>query len=301
MYRMLEEVLADKEVELVIVNTPNYSHFEYAKKALEAGKHVVVEKPLVTTAAEGEELKAIAEASNVVLSVFQNRRYDSDLMTVKKVIEEGTLGKIVEAEIHYDRSNQALSPKIHKENAGPGTGALYDLGSHLIDQALYLFGMPQAVFADVRTMRPGSLIDDYFEVLLYYPDLRVRLHTSYFVHAPLPSYIIHGTSGSFTKSRADVQEADLQAGRKPGGAEWGIEPAGEEGTLFTQKDGKASTIKVDTLAGNYMQYFDGIYKAIRNNEPAPVTALDGINVIRIIEAAYQSSREQKVINIPSNG
>ncbi|MDQ6609988.1 MAG: Gfo/Idh/MocA family oxidoreductase, partial [Bacteroidota bacterium] len=220
-YRLLDELLADNAVELVIVNTPNYSHYEYAKKALNAGKHVIVEKPFTATVEEGEELVELAKEKGKMLSVYQNRRYDSDYKTIKKIVEEDCLGEIVEAEAHFDRYKLELSPKAHKEKWGPGTGALYDLGSHIIDQALQLFGWPQAVFADIRTIRPQSQVDDYFEILLYYPTLRVRLHSSYLVREPLPAYSLHGTKGSFIKAKTNVQEEALDNGVMPGGEDWG--------------------------------------------------------------------------------
>jgi len=161
-YRYLEEMLADDLVELVIVNTPNVTHYEYEKKALLAGKHVIVEKPFTINVAEAEELISLADKQNKKLSVYQNRRYDSDFKILKKVIAEGWLGEIVEAEMHFDRFKEELSPKAHKEIPGPGNGILYDLGSHLIDQALQLFGLPAKVFADIQILRPISQVDDYF-------------------------------------------------------------------------------------------------------------------------------------------
>lgn len=294
-YRTLEELLADSAIELVIVNTPNTTHFDYTKKALEAGKHVVVEKPFVVEIEEGEALIQLAKEKGVLLTVFQNRRWDSDYKTVQKIIEEGWLGNIVEAEIHFDRYKQELSPKQHKETPVKGTGVLYDLGSHLIDQALQLFGSPQAVFADSRIVRPISQVDDYFEVLLYYPTLRVRLHGSYLVREPLPSYILHGSKGSFIKWRADVQEDALQAGKIPGTPDWGIEPVTERGLLHTEHNGEVIRETVPTLQGAYMAYFDQLHEAIRNNGPLPVQPQDSLQVIRVIEAAFESSREKKVV------
>ena len=296
-YRTLEELLADNAVELVIVNTPNYTHYDYAKKALEAGKHVVVEKPFVVRTKEGEELLALAKQKGKLLSVFQNRRWDSDFKTVKNIVAEDWLGEIVEAEFHFDRYKEELSPKQHKETPAPGTGALYDLGSHLVDGALHLFGLPEAVFADIRIIRPISKVDDYFEVLLYYPHLRVRLHGSYLVREPLPSFLLHGSKGSFIKWRADVQEAALQSGKTPGTPDWGIEPVTERGLLHTEKDGEVIRETVPTLQGNYLDYFEGVYEAIRNRAPSPVAAQDGINTVRVIEAAFQSSAEKKVISL----
>lgn len=296
-YRTLEELLSDAAVELVVVNTPNYTHYEYSKKALEAGKHVIVEKPFTVTVKEGEELIKLAKEKNKILSVYQNRRYDSDYKVVKKMIDEGLLGSIVEAEFHFDRFKEELSPKQHKEIPGPGTGALYDLGSHLIDQALQLFGMPQSVFADIRIVRPASQVDDYFELLLYYPDKRVRLKCSYIVREALPAYILHGTKGSFIKTKSDVQEEALQNEQSPDAKDWGSEPEAERGLLHAEKEGKWIKEFVPSQNGQYMDFYEGIYQAIRNAGPVPVTAEDGLNVIRIITTAFESNEKKKVIDL----
>ena len=293
--RTLEELLADPLVELVIVNTPNYTHYEYAKKALEAGKHVIVEKPFTVTEQEGLELIRLAAKKGVKLSSYQSRRFDSDYRTVKRVVDSGVLGKIVEAEIHYDRFTPTLSYKVHKETPGPGTGLLYDLGSHLIDQALQLFGDPEAVFADLFIIRDNSQVDDYMEVLLYYPGLRVRLKSSYLVREPLPAYSVFGHQGTFLKTRADVQEKHLLAGEMPGGPLWGIEPESERGLLHTEIDGKEVREHVPSERGNAMDYFDGIYKAIRENAPLPVTAEQAVRIIRVIEKAYESKAAGHVV------
>jgi len=296
-YRTLDEMLSDGLVELVIVNTPNYTHFEYAQKALQAGKHVIIEKPFTVTVKEAQELIELAKKKNKILSVYQNRRYDSDYKTIKKVLDKKLLGEVVEAEFHFDRYREELSPKQHKEVPGPGTGVLYDLGAHLIDQALQLFGWPSKLFADIRIIRPVSKVDDYFEVLLYYPNLRVRLKASYSVREALPGYIIHGLKGSFIKPKTDVQEALLQAGNIPGGKDWGREPETEKGLLHTEINGVEERKYIDSEQGNYDDYYSGIYEAIRNNKPVPVTAEEGMNVIRIIEAAFESSKAQKVIQL----
>jgi len=296
-YRKLDDLLADGEVELVVVNTPNFTHYDYAKKALLSGKHVIVEKPFTVTGSEGEELIALAKNQNKILSVYQNRRYDSDYKTVKKIIKEGWLGDLVEVEIHFDRYKEVLSPKVHKEIPGPGTGALYDLGSHLIDQALQLFGMPQAVFADIQIIRPVSQVDDYFELLLFYDPLRVRLRSSYLIREALPGYVLHGSKGSFIKHKTDVQENALMAGEIPGTPNWGTEPESEKGLLHTEKEGIIIREYIPSLQGNYMEYYDGIYKAIRNGALVPVAPEEGLNVIRIIEAAFKSSDEKRVLQI----
>ena len=295
--RSLEEMLSDPSIELVVVNTPNATHYEYTKKALQAGKHVIVEKPFTITVAEGEELIQLAKECNRIITVYQNRRFDSDYRTVKKIVDEGWLGQIVEAEIHYDRYKEEIGPKLHKETPGPGTGLLYDLGSHLLDQAIQFFGMPESVFADIAIMRKVSKVDDYMELLLFYPGLRVRVKSSYVVREALPSYVFHGTKGSFIKARTDVQEVMLQASVVPGGPEWGVEPDSEKGLLHTEKDGKIIREYIPSLKGNYGDYYDQLYKAIRENAPVPVTAEQGLNIIRIIEAAYESNRDKKVVAV----
>lgn len=296
-YRTLEDMLADNLVELVVVNTPNYTHYEYAKKALEAGKHVVVEKPFTITVAEGEELIALAKKQNKKLSVFQNRRYDSDYKTIKKVVNAKMLGDLVEVEMHFDRYSTALSPKIHKEIPGPGTGSVYDLGSHLIDQALQLFGMPKKLFADIQVMRPVSKVDDYFELLLYYDKMRVRVKSSYIVREPLPGYVFHGLQGSFIKPKTNIQEQMLQAGKVPDTADWGTEPESERGLLHTEIDGKEIREYISSEQGNYGDYYQLIYEAIRNGKPLPVTAEEGLDVIKIIETAYESNKTGKVVEL----
>jgi scyllo-inositol 2-dehydrogenase (NADP+) len=293
----LESILEDKSIDLVIVNTPIDTHFEYAKKVLLAGKHAIVEKAFTSNVAEAQELAALAKEKGLKLSVFQNRRWDSDLKTVKKIIDDKMLGDLVEAEFHFDRYNPVLSPKAHKETVNSGSGILKDLGPHLIDQALYLFGFPNAVFADIRMIRNATLVDDYLDILLYYPDFRMRLKSSFFVRESIPSYIVHGRKGSFLKPRGDVQEDELKLGKKPNLDTWGKEPKSLEGTLHTEINDDILNVKVPTLQGNYYDFFEGVYQAVANDKPEPVTAQEGVNVMRIIEAAIQSNEQRKAINL----
>jgi scyllo-inositol 2-dehydrogenase (NADP+) len=296
-FRSLEEMLADKNIELVVVNTPSITHYDFAKQTILAGKHLIVEKPFTATVEQAQELIDLAKKKKVKLSVYQNRRYDSDYRTVKKILDEGWLGNIVDAEIHYDRYVPVLSYKIHKETPTPGVGCLYDLGSHLIDQALQLFGLPVAVFADIAINRPGSKVDDYFDLKLFYPSHRITLKSSYYVRESLPGYQIHGTLGSFIKHKTDVQETDLQAQKKPGSTDWGIEPSNQNGLLHTEKDGAVIKEYIPSLRGNYGDYYEAIYQAIRNNATVPVTGEDGMKVIQVIEAAIKSNKERKVIEL----
>ena len=294
-YPTLAAILEDDTIDLVVVNTPTATHFEYAKQSLLAGKHVVVEKAFTTTVAEAIELKELAEKVNKKISVYQNRRYDSDFKTVKKIISEGWLGEIVEAEIHYDRYKPLLNPKPHKEIKSAGSGILKDLGPHIIDSAICLFGYPQALFADIRITRPNSVVDDWFDILLYYPGYRVRLKSGVFVREPLASFIVHGSLGSFLKNRTDVQEANLLEGKVPNRTDWGTEPLSERGLLHTEKDGQVIRENITSQQGNYYDYYEGVFKALTSNAPMPVTADDGIRIMQIIEAAIESCEKKKVI------
>jgi scyllo-inositol 2-dehydrogenase (NADP+) len=292
----LEELLGSG-AELVVVNTPVATHFEYTKAALNGGKHVLVEKSFTTNADEAIELDELAKSKGLKLCVYQNRRWDSDFLTVKKVLDEGLLGDIIEAEIRFDRYNPLLSPKAHKEIAEPGAGVLWDLGSHIVDQALQLFGFPEAVYGDLRKTRENSLIDDDFSIVLYYPDKRVKLHAGFFVREAVPSYAMHGKNGSFLKERADVQEDQLKAGVKPGDTTYGVEPKDKEGLLHTEIDGELTRKKIMTEKGNFMELYDELYDAIANDKPVPVPANEGVMTMKIIDAVQLSSRELKIIEV----
>ena len=293
-FASLEDVLAS-DAELIVVNTPVDTHYEYAKKVLESGKHALVEKAFTTTAAEAENLRTLALDRGLKLTVYQNRRWDSDLKTVKAVLDEGVLGDIVEAEIRFDRYNPLLSPKAWKEGANAGAGVLKDLGPHIIDQALYLFGFPEAVFADIRTLRENSVVDDNIDILLYYPDKRVRLHGGFFNKEQQPGFMLQGRNGSFFKPRADVQEDTLKTGAKPNLEDWGTEPEEKAGLLHAVVNGETVRKTVPTLKGNYYGLFDGVYKAIREGATEPVTAEDGLRVMQIIDAAIKSSEQRQAV------
>ena len=291
----LESMLADEAIELVIVNTPNQTHFEFAKKALLAGKDVLVEKSFTVTVSEAEELIRIASEMNRHLSVFQNRRYDSDYKTVKKIVDEGLLGAITDAEFHFDRYKPGLSPKLHKELPIHGAGLLHDLGPHLIDQALYLFGLPGSLVGSLKTFRPGSQVNDHFDLTLFYPTFTIRLKAGLLVKEILPAYKLLGTKGAFTKLRGDIQEDDLKRGLKPGSPDWGIEPASAAGILVFNGNEQLSGATIPSLQGNYMEFYDGLYEAIVHGNRLPVSARDGLNVMRVIEAVQESDKTKKVI------
>lgn len=279
----LDEVLRS-DADLVIVNTPINTHFEFAKKALEAGKNVLIEKAFTTTSKEAEELDALAKKNHLKLCVYQNRRWDSDFATVKQVLDSDVLGEIIEAEIRFERFNPNLSPKLWKETRQPGSGILMDLGAHIIDQALLLFGMPIAVFADIRTLRPNSQVNDYFDILLYYPNNRVRLKATFFAKECLPGYILQGREGSFIKMRGDIQEDDLKLGKMPNYNDWGTENPNNQGVLHVKNTRK----EIETIKGNYLHLFDALYRSIVMDQDVPVPASDAIRYLKIIEIAEES-------------
>lgn len=286
---------ADPDVELIIVNTPDQTHYEYAKEALLAGKHVVVEKPFTMTVAEGEELVRLAEEKGLVLSVFHNRRWDGGALTVKEILKKGFLGRIVEFESHYDRYRNFIQEGTWKEDKSAGTGTLYNLGSHQIDEALFLFGMPQGVWADLRIMRTGGKIVDYFNILLRYEDKSVILRCSYLVKEEGPRIVLHGTDGSYVKYGIDPQEERLKAGHLPDEANWGYEDDIYWGTLNRQKNGRSTRRSYKTVNGNYPAFYENIHKAIRRKKELAVKPQEALNVIKVIEAAIKSSAERREI------
>lgn len=273
-YDSVEGLLKDREIELIIVNTPPHTHFELAKKALEAGKHVLVEKPIATNSAEVKELYDLARKLGKHLMVYQNRRWDSDFVSVKKVIESGRLGELIEVHFRFDRYKTALSPKVFKETKGlPGNGLVYDLGPHLIDQAISLFGKPLSFKKTTGIYRESSEVPDYFHFHLTYPyQLNVFLTSGLLIAQPTPSFVAHGTLGSFIKDRVDTQEAQLDNGVWPDAPGYGIEPEGEEGILVTMDaENRKGTERVASEKGNYMGLFDAVYHTIRNGALYPIT------------------------------
>ncbi len=300
-YRSVEEMLENADIEVVVVNTPVQTHFEYVKMALDAGKNVIVEKPFTVTVSEAEELVNLAENKNLFLSVYQNRRFDRDYLQVQKVLAEGKLGNVREAEIRFDRFRTEASGKEHKENPEQnGSGSVHDLGSHLVDQAVQLFGFPDKLFADVFSMKGEAYANDYFEILLYYKnDLRVRLKSSVFTKEDHFAYKIHGDKGSFLQERTDNQENELAAGKIPAyGNEW-MEPLKESDGILTYLNENSETKRVLTSSefGNYMNYYQNIYEHIVFGYYLPSPAEEIVVNMKIIDAALESSKQGKIIDI----
>lgn len=295
--RTYDELVNDSELDLVVVNTPDRFHYAMTKQALEAGKHVVVEKPFTQTCDEGRELVRLANEKRLLLTVFQNRRWDGDFLTIKKVIEETMTGRLVEFESHFDRYRPVVQAGSWKEQAATGAGVVYNLGSHMIDQALVLFGKPGAVTAHTGVIRPGGEVDDWYDIRLHYPGVRVSLRASYLVRELGPRYILHGTLGSFLKTGIDLQEAALASGIPPGGPDWGKEPEETMGLLHTENKGNVFRGFVETIPGNYMAFYDSVYEALAHGHPPAVTAQEGLNVVTVIAAVQQSAAERRTIDI----
>lgn len=284
----LDEVLTDAEIDLVSICTPSHTHFDYAKQCLLAGKHVLVEKPFTATAAEAEELILLAKKQGKILSIFQNRRFDSDFMTVKKVVENQLLGDLVAFEIHFDRHKPILNPKRWKEAATPANGILYDLGAHIIDQTIVLFGKPNSVVGDTFIQREGSEIDDAFHIRLDYGKLKVILKSSLLVREEGPRYILHGTKGSFIKYGLDVQEDHLKAGLMPRMEGFGVESSDKWGILNTETNGQHFRGHIVTEVGNWDFLFQNLYEAIAEGKELLVKPEEVLEQIKIIEVVSGS-------------
>jgi predicted dehydrogenase len=294
--RSFDELLSDASLELIIVNTPDVTHFDYCRAALEAGKHVIVEKPFVFTVTEGEKLIKLAAEKERILTVFQNRRWDGDFMTLRKLMNENRLGQIVEFRAGFQRFRPQIA-STWKEKNDRFVGVVYNLGPHLVDQALYLFGKPKGVFAQIKKQRTNSQIDDFFNIILIYPELQVTLSAGMLMKEPIASFVLHGTKGSFVKYGIDPQEDQLRAGLMPTDENYGLDTPELYGTLVYDENGETIRETVETLRGNYKYYFDAVAESIRNQSAPPVSPDEYLLVIRILEAAYQSNDENRVVFI----
>ncbi|CAD2243927.1 oxidoreductase [Xanthomonas arboricola] len=288
----LETALADPALDAVVLATPNQTHAPFALQALAAGKHVLVDKPFALDAAQAREVVAAAAAAGRIVSVFQNRRWDADFLTVRRLIDEGQLGEVVEFHSHFDRFRPQVRDRW-RESDIPGAGLWYDLGPHLLDQALQLFGTPQAIGADLQRQRSQARSDDYFHVTLRYPRLRVILHAGSLVADSGLRFAVHGTRGSYLKHGLDTQEDQLRAGRRPGTAGWGVDPL--PGTLTRVDDeGRVHTHQPDTTPGDYRQCYAAFRDALAGAGPAPVSGADAVQVMELLELAQRSAASGQV-------
>lgn len=295
--KTFEEIIANPQIDLVVVNTPNELHYPMTQAALRAGKHVVVEKPFTLSVAEGKELIALAQQQQKVLSVFQNKRLESDHLDTKKIIDSGLLGRIVEVEWHYDRYRTNITHKKWKEDKLPGSGTWFDLGIHMLDSMLCLFGKPQAVYADMRSLRRAEGATDYFNVCFHYADMRVLLRSNTYVSEKGATVTIHGDKGSFLKFGQDVQEAQLMRGTLPGMQGW-AQPGEDNYAVVHHHNGVETKREISAgQRGCYEQYYQNICAAIQG--AAPLAFLPGQSLlgVELLLAAEQSAATGTLIQL----
>ncbi|MEQ9860110.1 oxidoreductase [Pectobacterium cacticida] len=287
----------DPDIDLIVIPTPNDTHYPLAKQALEAGKHVIVDKPFTLTLSQAHELRAVAEHVGKVLSVFHNRRWDSDFLTLKHLLSTGALGDVVYMESHFDRFRPEVRQRW-REDGSEGSGIWYDLGPHLLDQALQLFGLPVAIQVDMAQLRPGSKAIDYFHATLIYPQRRVVLHASMLVAAEAARFIVHGTRGSFVKYGLDPQEERLKAGERPPLADWGQDK--RDGVLTLSRDGITTEQTITTLPGDYPAYYAAVCAALLGKGENPVSVHQAIQVMELIELGLLSHVQKKALTLKNS-
>ncbi|MFD2725654.1 Gfo/Idh/MocA family oxidoreductase [Hyunsoonleella rubra] len=284
-YDSIDAFLNDPEIELVVVNTPSATHFEFGLKAIQSGKHVVMEKPFAVTLDEAKTLYREADKHNRLILPYQNRRYDSDILSVKNALESGKLGDLIEVHFRYDRYVYALSDNASKESPVPGNSVLYNLGSHVVDAAISLFGEPIAWRKSSGQFRPNTQVDDYAHVHLEYPSgLQVFITASLLVADPMPAFVLYGKNGAYVKERTDVQEDQIEAGIKPNDPLYGIEADDKEGVLTYYENGTNKVQeKIPSIRSTYLNIFEDVYQTIRNNKPYVVTKSQILKQIEILE------------------
>ncbi len=293
-----QAIIDNPDIDLVIVTSPNIDHFKWAKEALIADKHVVVEKPFTVTLEEAEELIAISKERDKILTVYHNRRFTSDTKTVKKLLDSKMLGDITAFETHFDRYRPNPKPGgAWREDSSPGSGIFYDLGSHLIDQALWFFGMPMSVTAEIKAQRKWAKADDYFDVRLHYSDFTATLKAGMLCKVPGPTYMIHGVNGSFVKYGLDVQESMLDAGFVPHGKDWGREPENIWGDIDVDFEGVSIRGKVESEHGDYRDFFINLRNTIKGEGVLAVKPEEARDVMRVIEATFRSNDEKRTIDL----
>jgi scyllo-inositol 2-dehydrogenase (NADP+) len=295
-YRSLEQMLEDASLGLFVVATPSGTHFEIARQILDAGKNVVVDKPMAVTSAEIATLIELAAARGVLLAAFHNRRWDSEFPTVQKLLHEGSLGHLVHFESTMDRWRPKTTRVPWKDVASLGGGLLLDLGSHLADQALALFGKPEAVDAEIRRERDGEGSDDSFTLRLRYSGLSIVLSANNLSSQARPMFHLRGTKGNFRKWAPDIQEAELNKITRIESETWGREPAANWGTLTVDADGAMVTRPVESIPGDYRLFYAGMRDALLGKAPVPVPAVAAWRVVRLLEWAKESSEQRREIS-----
>lgn len=289
--RNLDELLGIEEIRLVVIATPNDTHYPLARQCLTAGHDVVIDKPFAATLEEAKSLVQIAKDANRLLTVYHNRRYDGDFQAIRKLVADGTLGRMVRFETNYDRYRPQLKPDAWRESSRPGSGILFDIAPHLIDHALVLFGLPEAVTADVRIEREKAVADDAFDIMLHYPSsLRAILRSSILAAAPRPRFVLLGTQGSFVKQTFDPQEANLRRGYIPKDAAWSAEPEENWGVLTLPLGDSFREQRVPSMAGDYRDFYANVRDAILGRATLAVTPKWALDVMRLLTLARESSQ-----------
>ena len=292
----IEELLTIRDIRLVAIATPNETHAPIARQCLEAGCDVVVDKPFATTLKEAAGLVELARKCGRLITVYQNRRYDGDFQAIREIVSDGSLGRIVRFETNYDRFRPDLKPGAWRERVGPGSGILFDLGPHLIDHALVLFGLPEAVTADVRLERPVAVVDDAFDVMLHYPaGMRAALRSTMLAVAPRPRFVLHGTRGSLFKQTFDPQEINLRRAYIPENGPWGVEPQEDWGVLTTMENDAVTKRSVPSSTCDYRDYYANVRDALLGRATMAVTPEYALGVMRVLEMAQESSRTRCTI------
>ena len=294
--RSIGELLAIDEIKLVVIATPNTSHYPLAKQCLLAGRNVVVDKPFTTTNAEAAELTALAKDRGLLLTVYQNLRFNGDFRTIRQLTESGRLGRIALYEAHFDRYRLQLRPGAWRERAGAGSGVFFDLGVHLIDQAMVLFGTPEAITADIRIEREGAQVDDAFDVVLHYPKTRALLRASMIALAPDLRFVVRGEQAAFVKYGIDPQEEALKRGEAPRDDSWGREEPKNWGALYTPQNGVTPAETLPTLPGDYRLFYANVRDALLKKATINVTHEQMMAVMKALELALDSSRGRCTVN-----
>jgi scyllo-inositol 2-dehydrogenase (NADP+) len=297
--RSLEELLALPEIQLIVIASPNETHAPFARAALAAGRDVVVDKPFTTSYAEAVDLVNFAEKSGRFLTVYQNRRYDGDFQAIRELVGAGTLGRIVRFETNYDRFRPNFKPNAWREKAAPGAGILFDIGPHVIDHAIVLFGLPEAITADVRIERQGGLADDAFDIMFHYPNsLRAVLSSNILAVTPRPRFLLFGTKGAYLKQIVDPQENNLRFGKLPEEGSWGAEPE-ENWGLLTLSDGTNTTQRrIPSGSGDYRDFYANVRDVIEGKAKPFVSLQHALDVMRALELCRASSEQQRTLPWP---
>lgn len=294
--RSLDELLAIREIQLVVIATPNDTHFPFAQQCLEAGRDVVVDKPFTTTAEEARSLMALAKKCGRLITVYQNRRYDGDFQAIRRLVAKKTLGRIVRFETHYDRYRPQLKPGAWRETTRPGSGILFDIAPHLIDHALVLFGLPEAVTADVRIERENAVADDAFDIMFHYPGaMRAVLRSSILAAAPRPRFVLLGTQGSFIKQTVDPQENNLRHGNIPASGPWGAEPEENWGLLTVPEGDNFAERRIPSANCDFRDFYVNVRDTLMGKAAPAVTPEWAVKVMRLLEMARESSERRCTI------